>query len=302
MTNRFRRALLAVALALALAPAHGADPVPAGALAPRLAALRASGTVRIGFREDTLPFAYRGPGGQVLGYSIDICREVVDTLADDLGHALAVSYVVVTAEDRMRKVADGEVDFECGATTNTAERRRQVAFSPAIFVTSTRLAVPRASRVRDIGDARGKRVAVVGGTTAEHVLGEMDRLFALAAVPVPVRTYADAVALAAAGKVDAVIADEALLRAALAASGRTSDLRLVGGPLSLEPYGIVYPKDEPALDDAVQRTLARLARTREIAWIYERWFVRRLPSGERLDMPMSPQVRRAFEILGLPPD
>ena len=45
--------------------------------------------------------------------------------------------------------------------------------------------------------------------------------------------------------------------------------------LSFEPYGIMYARGDGALADAVERTLRGLAESREIPWIYDRWFVRR---------------------------
>ena len=92
--------------------------------------------------------------------------------------------------------------------------------------------------------------------------------------------YRDALALLGAGKADALAADEILLLGLLAETGRTRDLRLVGELLSFEPYGIVvYPRDDPALADVVDRTLRNLAASREIVWTYNRWFVRPLPSA-----------------------
>ena len=72
--------------------------------------------------------------------------------------------------------------------------------------------------------------------------------------------------------------------------------------LSFEPYGIMYPRNDAALGDAVDRTLRTLAENREIVWLYDRWFVRLLPSGQRLDLPMGVELRRSLELIGLPPD
>ncbi len=116
---------------------------------------------------------------------------------------------------------------------------------------------------------------------------EVDRLRGLDITFVAENDYRAALALLVSGKADALAADEVLLRGLLAESGRTHDFRLVGEMLSFEPYGIVYPRDDPALADAVERTLRSLAESREITWIYERWFVRPLPSGQQLDLPMS---------------
>ncbi len=103
-------------------------------------------------------------------------------------------------------------------------------------------------------------------------------------------------------RADALAADDVLLRGLLAETGRTRDFRLVGDMLSFEPYGLMYPRDDPALAEIVERTLRELAASREILWIYDRWFVRALPSGGRMDLPMSVELRRSLELIGLPPD
>ncbi|MFO1303538.1 MAG: amino acid ABC transporter substrate-binding protein [Burkholderiales bacterium] len=297
----FLRAL--VAMALACAAASGLAQAPADALSPRLAQVKSGGTIRIGYRDDAIPFSYAGSGGMPMGYSIDLCRAIVDTLARDLGReSLRIEFVRVSAQDRIERVASGAVDLECGSTTITTARLARVAFSPAIFVTGTRLAVPRASGVRGFGDLQGRRVAVVAGTSNEAAMRELDRLRGLRLTFVTASGYGEAIALVAGGKADALAADEVLVRGALASRGAAQDFRIVGIPLSPEPYGIMMPRGEPMLADAAERTLRDLASSREIAWIYDRWFVRALPGGGRLDMPMSVELARSLAVLGLPPD
>jgi len=292
-----------LALAIAWNGAVAAPVDSADALAPSLARIKATGVVRLGYRDDALPFSYVGPDGTPVGYSIDLCRAVADTLAEDIGlPALGTAFVRVTAQDRIERVASHAVDLECGSTSITSARRQRVAFSPVIFLTGTRLAVARASRVRGMSDLAGGRVAVVGGTTNEAAVREIDRLRGLKLVIVVVADYSEALALLSSGRADALAADEVLLRGLLLDTGRSDDFRLVGEQFSFEPYGIVYALEDAALADAVERTFAALAASREIAWTYERWFVRSLPSGRSLSIPMSVELRRSWEVLGLPPD
>ena len=301
--TRLARALAVLALASGAGSASSAPPEWPDALAGRLAHINATGVVQLGYRENAIPFSYVGPDGKPIGYSLDLCLAVVATLAADLGvPSLGVEYVRVTAQDRIERIRSGAIDFECGSTTATAARRREVAFSPPIFITGTRLAVARASTIRGLVDAAGRRIVVIGGTTNEAAMRELDRLRGLRMTFVVASDYREALTLLAAGDADALAADDILLRGLLAETGRTNDFRLVGEMLSFEPYGIVYPQNEPALADAVDRTLRELAASREIAWIYDRWFVRTLPFGGRIDLPMGIELRRSFELIGLPPE
>jgi glutamate/aspartate transport system substrate-binding protein len=306
MTGVARLLALVVACAAVTAPdtawAATAALYP-DALTGRLREVKESGVVRLGYRENAIPFSYTGPDAQPVGYSIDLCHAIVATIAEDLGGPpLKVEYVRVTPEDRIERVVSGAIDLECGSSTATAERRRLVAFSPVVFVTGTRLAVRRGSEIRNVGNLPGRSVAVVRGTTNEAAMREVDRLRRLAIRFVVAADYREALALLGAGKADALAADEVLLRGYLVETGRARDLRIVGEMLSFEPYGIMFPRGDPLLADAVERTLRALAATREIVWIYDRWFVRPLPSGGRLGMPMNAELRRSFELMGLPPD
>jgi glutamate/aspartate transport system substrate-binding protein len=300
------RFLVPAGLVLALGSAEStlsAEPGWQDALTGRLRQIKEAGVVRLGYREDAIPFSYLGAQGNPVGYTLDLCSAIVATSAVDLGDVqLGIDYVPVTPLNRIKQVVDGAVDLECGATTNTAERRQQVAFSPVIFVTGTRIVVSRGSAIRNPNDLRGRPVVVVSGTTNAAAMREYDRLNALAIQFVNADDYRSALGLLVAGRADALAADDVLLRGLLAETKQTAEFRLVGDMLSFEPYGIMYSRGDTALADAVERTLRGLAENREITWIYNRWFVRQLPSGERLGLPMSAQLRRSWELLGLPPD
>jgi len=297
------RVLAVIALGCAAATASGANRDWSEALTGRLKSIKDSHVVRLGYRENAIPFSYVAVNARPVGYSMEICHAIVATIAEDIDEpSLAIEYVRVSAQDRIERVMSGAVDLECGSTTNTAERRRQVAFSPVIFVTGTRIAVPVTSRVRGANDLRERSVAVVRGTTNEAAMREIDRLRALAIKFVAVEGYRDALAALEKGDADALAADEALLRGLLAETGKRSSVRGGGGMLSFEPYGVMYARDDPALADAVERAVRALAESREIVWIYNRWFESPLPSGQRIGLPMSEQLRRSFELIGLPPD
>jgi len=294
---------LALALGSAPGPTLAAEPRWEGALAGRLRQIKETRVVRLGYRESAIPFSYVGAEGRPVGYTLDLCRAIVTTIAADLGGVeLGIDYVRVTPLNRIQQVVDGAVDLECGATTNTAERRQQIAFSPVIFVTGTRIAVPRGSAIRDLNDLRGRPVIVVSGTTNAAAMREYDRLNGLAIRFVTADDYRAALALLTTGHADALAADDILLRGLLAETKQSTAFRLVGDMLSLEHYGIMYARGDGALADAVERTLRGLAESREILWIYDRWFVRQLPSGGRIGLPMSTQLRRSLELLGLPPE
>ncbi|MGH8634932.1 MAG: amino acid ABC transporter substrate-binding protein [Burkholderiales bacterium] len=288
-------------LAAAGAFAQPADEAPARALTGVLKRIKEAGVVRIGYRESAVPFSFAGPDGRPYGYSIDLCQAIVEDIAEAIGVAfLRTEYRRVTPADRIEQVVEGRIDLECGATTNTAERRKRVEFSPLIFIAGTRLLVMRGSVVHSARDLAGRRVAVVRGTTNADAMNQLAASRGM--VVVTEDDYAQAIEKLASGKVDALAADDILLAGYLAEKGLRRQYAVVGDLLTYEPYGIMFARGDAPLAETVHATFRRLATTRELRWIYNKWFLRSLPSGVRLGLPLSGHLERSFQILGLPPE
>jgi ABC-type amino acid transport substrate-binding protein len=264
-----------------------------------LARIKKTGTVRLGFRDASIPFSYLDRSGRPIGYSIDICGAIVDEIARTLDRDdLKIDYVKVTSETRLAAVVDGLVDLECGSTTNNLERRKVVDFSPMIFVTGTKLMVPIATPWRDFRDLKGRTVIVTRGTTNEQALRALDQKFKLGITLVESPDHEESYRMLAAAKADAFATDDVLLYGLIAQHRSQGQFKVVGEFLSYDPYGIAFRRNEPELNASVERAMRNLVSTRDIVAIYSRWFESRLPSGERLNMPMSPQLEESLKVLG----
>jgi ABC-type amino acid transport substrate-binding protein len=301
--NAVFRAICGCAAAMVIALPAAAQQGVAGAadrLGGTLKKIKDSGVVRLGHRMNSAPFSYVDDRGRPVGYSLDLCTALVEDIVDELGGIeLRIEFQPVTPENRLALVASGAVDIECGSTTNTAERRKQVAFSPPIFLTGTKLLVRKDGPVRSWRDLKGRPVAVTRDTTNAAVMGDLSQRRALALTLLEGSDHHESFGLLAAGKADAFANDEVLLYGLIAES-RSALYRVVGDFLSYESYGLVFRADDPALAAVIERGFRRLATSREIVWIYDKWFLKRLPSGLRLGLPMSPQLQETFRILGLP--
>jgi len=289
---KLKQTILIALLALAAADAR------AQALTGTLKKIKDTGVLTIGFREASVPFSFIGPSRQPMGYSIDLCLAIVESIKRELGANVDVKYTDVNPQNRIALVLNNVIDLECGQTTNNAERRKQVAFSPTIFVSGTKLMVKSWSKFRSYRDLRGKTVVVAQGTTNEAVIRKVDRRDNLQLKIVPVPENGDALRSVGAGQADAWAGDDIVLFAA-AMTARGPTYAVLDQYLSYEPFGIMYRIDPP-LDALVQHTFEQMAQSGELGRIYDQWFMRRLPSGQRLGVPMSPELAAVFESLGQP--
>jgi glutamate/aspartate transport system substrate-binding protein len=265
-----------------------------------LAKIDRSGVVTIGYREASFPLSYVDPQGRAIGYSIDLCKAIIEEIAREIDNSrIKTEYAAVTPETRIPALLAGKIDLECGSTTNNTERQKQVAFSPLIFVAGTKLMVKRNSGIRSYKDLKGKVVVVTAGTTNEQVIRRLDQKFNIGMNVVSARDHEASYALVADGNAAAFATDDILLYGLIARHRSQRELIVVGELLSYDPYGIMFRKDDPQLNEAVLRTFQGLAESRDILEIYHRWFIRRTPTGEQLNLPMSPQLEESFRVLGL---
>jgi glutamate/aspartate transport system substrate-binding protein len=299
-----RRIGWVAAASLVLAIGAFAQDAPDGTDAEKLTGtlkkIRDSGIVNIGYREASFPFSYTVAGGsRPIGYSIELCQEIVDDISAALdGRELEVKYVAVTSETRIAAIVSGKVDLECGSTTNNVERQKQVAFSPIFFVAGTKLMVRGDSPIKSYLDLKGRTVAVTAGTTNEQEMRRLSERFKLGINLLVGRDHEESYQNVASGKAVAFATDDALLYGFIARK-KAHDFIVVGDYLSYDPYGIMYRKDDPQMKKVVDAAFQRLAESRGLEDIYVRWFQRRLPTGEKLDLPMSAQLREIFRVLGL---
>jgi glutamate/aspartate transport system substrate-binding protein len=289
--------VLAATIMVGSASAQSSGEEPIG-LSPTLAEIKKKRTVRLGYREASLPFSFLDQAGRPIGYSLEICEAIVSQMGMEVDEAdLGITYVKVTSESRIAAVVDRQIDLECGSTTANAERGKLVDFSPLIYVAGTKLMVPRGSGIAAIGDLQGKKVVVTKGTTNEDALHAANEKLKLGLTIVTAEDHEQSFQMLADKKVDAFATDDILLAGLIARHKAQERFQIVGDYLSYDPYGIMFGKGEPQLTALVNRTFRELATNQDLLPLYNKWFMSRLPTGEKLNVAPSPQLEDSFKAL-----
>jgi ABC-type amino acid transport substrate-binding protein len=229
--------------------------------------IRGAGVFRVGYRADAKPYSYRNEKGQPAGYVVDLCREV----AEAVGPNIRTEYVLVPADRRFEAIRDGRIDILCDPTSVTIQRRQMVDFSMPTFVDGASVISRSSKPVRRFEDLAGKRIGVLEGTTSEHTLRASLRELNLEAAIEPVRDHRAGLDLLWSDKIDAYFADRGIIAAILQEGGRPG-FEISRPYFSYETYALALPRDDSAFRLLVDRTLARLYRTGQIATIMEKTF------------------------------
>jgi glutamate/aspartate transport system substrate-binding protein len=287
-----------LAAAALLTTAAGAQTGGGEGLSPTLANIKKTHVVHLGYREASPPFSFLDQANRPIGYSLELCEAIVDEIGVEVDDAdLKIEYVKVTSDDRIPAVVQNKIDLECGSTTANAERAKQVAFSPLMFVAGTKLMVPKASSVSAVTDLKGKTVVVTKGTTNEQAMHNADKKYSLGLNIVASPDHEQSYQMLVDGKADAFATDDILLYGLIARHKSQDKFRVTGDYLSYDPYGIMFRKGEPQLTAVVERAFRKLGSNHDLIPLYNKWFVSRLPTGERLNVAISPQLEEAFHVL-----
>ena len=286
------KALLGGLLLLAsVAASNGQAPVST------LERIAETGTIRIGYSPDSAPFSYLGANETIVGYSIDLCKRVAELLQQQLGlAALDIAYVKRSPSDRVALLKNGDIDMECVASTNNAERRNSVAFSYPHFLTAVQFIALKDGGPRVIADLKGRTVASTSGTTVISELNAISREQNLNIAVVPTPDHETGFDLMATGRVSAFVMDGILL-STMAANADDPSLYAVSSDAvgSPEPYGLMLRHDDTAFTEAVNAALFEIYTQGEIGTIYDKWFTKPIPPrGINLNLPMSSALQAAF--------
>ncbi len=266
----------------------------ATAASPTLDRIRDTGTVRLAYREDSIPFSYVD-NNKPIGYTIDICSRLVDSIKTSLKRPdLKVQYVPVTAATRMDVVASGKADLECGSTNNSPERRQKVAFTVPHYITKGRMLVKASSPIQQWEDLNGKTVVAARGSTNADVARKLNDTGMTVNV-VDANDLRSAFAMLADGRANAFAGDDILLAGMRATSKNPADYRVAGKTQLVSSYAIMLSKQDPEFKKLVDQTMTRLIVDGEVPKLYKKWFQQPIPpNGVNLEVPMSYLLRDSF--------
>src|SRR5215472_17925743 len=263
-----RFAILSLAFFASLASASAQTPIPSDS---RLKSIVDNKTIRVAHRTGATPFSFKNENGEPAGFSLELCQLVTKSIEQQFGVAdIKIEWVPVTAQTRFSAISNSQADLECGSSTITLGRMKEVDFSNITFVESTGVVVARAANFHSLSDMAGKKIAVVAGTTNEAAVNQQSRAHNLNITVVTVKDRDEGIGALESGKVDGYAGDKLLLAGTHAKN--PDALVMLTDDLSIEAYAIALPRGDWALRLAVYTGLASVFRSGLIFAGFKAWF------------------------------
>jgi glutamate/aspartate transport system substrate-binding protein len=290
MTRYARLLLAAVGLTLAGSPALAQE------LTGTLKKIKDTGAITIGHRESSVPFSYLDDKQQPVGYAMDLCMKVVEAVKAELKLPnLKVNLQPVTSANRIPLMQNGTIDLECGSTTNSVERQKQVSFSPTYFVINVTAAVKKASGVKSLADLNGKTISTTSGTTSVPLLKKYEKTAAIDVKEIYGKDHAESMQLLATDRSAAFIMDDILLAGQIANQPKPDDYVIIPESLRQEPYGAMLRRDDPQFKALVDKAFANALKSGEAEKLFVKWFQKPIPPrGINLNFQMNAAIKEAF--------
>lgn len=256
--------------------------------------IRDAGEINIGFRESSLPFSYLDDKQQPIGYSMDLCKGIVESIKGELGMPkLNVKLTPVTSATRIPLIANGTIDMECGSTVNNAERQKQVNFSVTTFIVGTKFIAKKAAKLATLEDLRGKTVVCTSGTNTMARVHELNQKHSLNMNIVAGKDHAESMLMVETGRAAAFFEDDILLAGLAANSRNPGDYALGSEAYSVDPYAIMFGRNDPEFKRVVDKSLTDMFKSGKVTSLYVTWFQKPIPpKNVTLNFPISPAFKK----------
>src|SRR5215813_7255812 len=225
---------------------------PADAQEGTLKKIKETGVITLGHRDASIPFSYFDDKQAAIGYALDLCGKIVDAVKAELKMPnLQVKLNPVTSATRIPLMANGTIDLECGSTTNNLERQKQVSFTNTHFVTANRWVYKKSAKLDKLADLKGKTIVSTAGTTNIKQMTELNASQNLGMNIISANGHPEAFQMVETGRAVAFAMDDILLFSLVAQSRAPGDYAISPETTSVEPYGIMLRKDDPAFKKVV---------------------------------------------------
>jgi len=275
-------------LSLAMLDVHAS-----AAASQTLEKIKEVGTIDFGYREASIPFAYLGADHKPTGLSLELCSAVANRIKSELKRpALEIEYVAVDASNRIPLLQNGTIDIECGSTTNTAERQKQVSFSIATYVASPRWLVSAASPVIELNGLDGQTIVVTQGSLnlagAHKIIADQK----LNAKVVQAKDHAESLLMLRTGRAAAWFEDDILIAGLVANSPDPKVFRMLAATYEPSYYGLMTRREDPEFKALVDSVIKEKMGSGEFNRLYSKWFESPIPPrGQNLLLPMSDAMK-----------
>lgn len=258
-----------------------------------LAKIASTNTITLGYQDDAFPFSWQDENAPA-GYSIDICKNIVDALKTKLQlKNLKVEWVKANTASQFVLIKNHMADIMCIPAFYSPHRHRSSEFSLPFYFSSTRYLVRKSKGNDNLQALSGHSVLVKSGTIYVEQLQRINATNALG-----LNIHLDNNNITAFnelknGEYSALISSTVLLKGMIAQTPNPENYELSDIALSAPlPAGLLIPLNDCKFKEFIDSTLFSLLTSRDFITLYNKWFQSPIASKSiNLNIPMSDNLK-----------
>ncbi len=220
----------------------------------------------LGLDDSFPPMGFRDEKGQIVGFDIDLAREVCSRLG------VTLKLQPINWDAKEQELNTGNIDCIWNGLTITPERQKTILFSKPYMNNRQVLVVRANSGYTSLSQLAGKKLGIQAGSSAHDALNSAPEFKAKLAAVVEFDDNMTALMDLELGGLDVVLMDEIVARYYI--QQKSKNFAVLDEALASEEYGIGFRKNDQELRDKVQETLEAMHKDGTLAKISTKWFGR----------------------------
>ena len=221
----------------------------------------------VGVDDTFAPMGFKDESGEMVGLDVDLAK----AMGEKLGKI--IEFQTIDWSMKETELNAGNIDFIWNGYTITDERKAQVAFGTPYLKNKQIIITLADSDIQSKADLKDKTVAAQTGSSAvDAIESEPDVLASFKdGKPVTYESNNDVLMDLEAGRVDAAVADEVIVRYYISKKGEEK-FRILEENFGDEEYGVGMRKSDTQLVEAFNKAYAELKEEGKLAEISIKWF------------------------------
>ncbi len=227
-------------------------------------ALKARGSLIMGYDVSFPPLAYTDENNEIVGYDIELATEVAARLG------VKLKPLPIDWDDKDNELENGTIDCIWSGYTVTEARKKAHSLTFPYLNNEQVLIVRKDGAVKSFNDLQGRVIGLRSASSSEDAVNENPTFKNNLSDIIEYKDNKSALDDLKVGAIDAMVMDS--IFAYFIATQTNEPFGVIQTPLSIEVYCVCFRKNEPELRDEVERILQEMAADGTITAISTKWF------------------------------
>lgn len=220
----------------------------------------------IGYDNTYFPMGYLDDNGDTVGFDVDLAKETFKRLNMD------VKFQSIDWSMKETELNSGNIDAIWNGYSLTEERKAKVTYTDAYMKNSQLIVTLKNSTIKSKEDLNDKVVGTQQGSAGLEALEkDSEILNSLDGSPILYDTFDKVFRDLEAGRIDALVGDETLVKYYISKKGEEK-YKILDDNFGAEDYVVAFRKEDIELRDKVNNTINEIKDDKVFDEIYNKWF------------------------------